>query len=140
VRTGVQATLGFTIGATHDFQVMLGASIRLGTGAWISDPSRDLKVSLVEGTNNRSRFFLVPNDAVAGTYDVLTALWFDRNNSNTINAGDFMVDDRLFAGAMQVRRSTTLSAPMSAAGAGRASRCRRPCARRWTARRWRDAR
>jgi SpoIID/LytB domain len=111
VRTGVQATLGFTVGATHDFQVMLGASIRLGTGAWISDPSRDLKVSLVEGANNRSRFFLVPSDAAAGTYDVLTALWFDRNNSNTINAGDFMVDDRLFAGAMQVRRSTTLSAP-----------------------------
>jgi len=111
VRTGVQATLGFTIGATHDFQVMLGASIRLGTGAWISDPSRDLKVSLVEGTSNRSRFFLVPSDAAAGTYDVLTALWFDRNNSNTINAGDFVVDDRLFAGAMQVRRSTTLSAP-----------------------------
>jgi hypothetical protein len=112
VRTGVQATLGFTIGATHDFQVMLGASIRLGTGAWISDPSRDLKVSLVEGTNNRSRFFLVPNNAVAGTYDVLTALWYDRNNSNTINTGDFMVDDRLFAGVMQVRRSTTISAPV----------------------------
>jgi hypothetical protein len=112
VRTGVQATLGYTINATHDFQVMLGASIRLGTGAWISDPSRDLKVSLVEGTNNRSRFFLVPNDAVAGTYDVLTALWYDRNNSNTINTGDFMVDDRLFAGVMQVRRSTTISAPV----------------------------
>ena len=111
VRTGVQATLGYTISATHDFQVMLGASIRLGAGAWISDPSRDLKVSLVEGVNNRSRFFLVPNDAAAGAYDVLTALWFDRNNSNTINAGDFVVDDRLFAGAMQVRRSTTLSAP-----------------------------
>jgi len=66
----------------------------------------------VEGTSNRSRFFLVPSDAAAGTYDVLTALWFDRNNSNTINAGDFMVDDRLFAGAMQVRRSTTISAPV----------------------------
>jgi hypothetical protein len=111
-RTGVQATLGYTISATHDFQVMLGASIRLGAGAWISDPSRDLKVSLVEGTNSRLRFFLVPNDATAGTYDVLTALWFDRNNSNTINTGDFMVDDRLFAGAMQVRRSTTISAPI----------------------------
>jgi len=112
VRTGVQATLSYTIDATHDFQVMLGASIRLGTGAWLSDPSRDLKVSLVAGVNNRSRFFLVPSDATAGTYDVLTALWFDRNNSNTINTGDFMVDDRLFAGAMQVRRATTISAPV----------------------------
>ncbi len=118
VRTGVQALLGYTINATHDFQVILGASIRLGTGAWISDPSRDLKVSLVEGSNNRSRFFLVPSDATAGTYDVLTALWYDRNNSNTINAGDFMVDDRVFAGAMQVRRSTTLSAPVASGRRG----------------------
>lgn len=118
VRTGVQALLGYTINATHDFQVILGASIRLGTGAWISDPSRDLKVSLVEGANNRSRFFLVPSDAAAGTYDVLTALWYDRNNSNTINTGDFMVDDRVFAGAMQVRRSTTLSAPVASGRRG----------------------
>ncbi len=112
VRTGTQATLGFTVSATHDFQVILGASIRLGTGNWISDAPRDLKVSLVEGANNRSRFFLVPSDAAAGTYDVLTALWYDRNNSNTINTGDFMVDDRLFAGAMQVRRATSISVPM----------------------------
>ncbi len=110
-RTGTQALLGYTITATHDFQVMLGASIRLGTGAWISDPPRDLKVSLVEGSNTRSRFFSIPADATAGTYDVLTALWFDRNNSNTINTGDFMVDDRVFAGALQVRRATTLSVP-----------------------------
>jgi hypothetical protein len=111
VPTGTQAQLSYTISATHEFQVMLGASIRLGAGAWISDPPRDLKVSLVEGTSSRSRLFLVPNDATAGTYDVLTALWFDRNNSGTINAGDFVVDDRLFAGVMQVRRSTILNAP-----------------------------
>ncbi|MFN3690354.1 MAG: SpoIID/LytB domain-containing protein, partial [Fimbriimonadales bacterium] len=111
VRTGTQATLGYTMDATHDFPVILGASIRLGAGSWISDPPRDLKVSLVEGTNNRARFFLVPSDAAAGTYDVLTALWYDRNNSNTINTGDFIVDDRLFAGAMSVRRATTISVP-----------------------------
>ncbi|MCS6923766.1 MAG: Ig-like domain repeat protein, partial [Fimbriimonadales bacterium] len=62
--------------------------------------------------NARSRFFLIPNDATAGAYDVLTALWYDRNNSNTINTGDFMVDDRLFAGAMAVRRTTTLTVPV----------------------------
>ncbi|GIV11225.1 MAG: hypothetical protein KatS3mg020_0716 [Fimbriimonadales bacterium] len=117
VRTGAQAMMGFTINATHDFPVILGASIRLGTGSWISDPSRDLKVSLVEGTNNRSRFFLIPTDAPAGTYDVLTALWFDRNNSNTINTGDFQVDDRLSAGAMQVRRATSIA--VTAAGGRR---------------------
>ncbi len=118
VRTGTQATLGYTVNATHDFQVMLGASIRQGTGSWLSDPPRDLKVSLVEGTNSRARFFLVPSDAVAGTYDVLTALWYDRNNSNTINTGDFLVDDRLFAGAMQVRRATTISVPLASGRRG----------------------
>ncbi|MFN7019167.1 MAG: SpoIID/LytB domain-containing protein [Fimbriimonadales bacterium] len=118
VRTGTQATLGYTVNATHDFQVILGASIRQGTGSWLSDPPRDLKVSLVEGTNNRARFFLVPSDAVAGTYDVLTALWYDRNNSNTINTGDFMVDDRLFSGAMQVRRATTISVPLASGRRG----------------------
>ncbi|MCS6919309.1 MAG: Ig-like domain repeat protein [Fimbriimonadales bacterium] len=120
VRTGAQAVLGFTINATHDFQVMLGASIRLGSNAWISDAPRDLKVSLVEGTNNRSRFFLAPTDAAAGTYDVLTALWFDRNNSNTINTGDFQVDDRIFAGAMQVRRATAISLPLASGRRGQA--------------------
>ncbi|MCX7924574.1 MAG: Ig-like domain repeat protein, partial [Fimbriimonadales bacterium] len=118
VRTGTQATLGFTISSTHDFQVILGASIRLGTGAWISDTSRDLKVSLVEGTNSRARFFLVPSDAAAGTYDVLTALWYDRNNSNTINTGDFQVDDRLFTSAMQVRRATSISVPVASGRRG----------------------
>ena len=118
VRTGVQASLGYTLNATHDFSVMLGASIRLGNGGWLSDPSRDLKVNLVAGTSNRSRFFLVPSNAPAGSYDVLTALWFDRNNSNTINTGDFIVDDRLFAGAMQVRRATTLSAPVASGRRG----------------------
>ncbi|MDW8106872.1 MAG: SpoIID/LytB domain-containing protein [Armatimonadota bacterium] len=111
VRTGTQAQLTYTINATHDFQVMLGASIRLGAGAWISDPARDVRVSLVEGINTRSRMFAITADATAGNYDVLTALWFDRNNSNTINTGDFIVDDRVFAGALQVRRATTLSVP-----------------------------
>lgn len=120
VRTGTQATLGYTISATHDFQVMLGASIRLGTGAWISDAPRDLKVSLVEGTNNRARFFLVPSDAAAGTYDVQTALWYDRNNSNTINTGDFVVDDRVFTGAMQVRRATSVALPAVSGRRGQA--------------------
>ncbi|MCS7272805.1 MAG: hypothetical protein NZ550_01480 [Fimbriimonadales bacterium] len=104
VRPGTQAQLTYAINATHDFQVMLGASIRLGAGAWISDPARDVRVSLAEGVNARSRMFAITADAAAGNYDVLTALWFDRNNSNTINTGDFIVDDRMFAGALQVRR------------------------------------
>lgn len=109
ITAGSQGSLTYTISATHDFAVMLGASIRLGTGSWISDSARDLKVTILEGTTNRSRQFMVPHTAEPGTYDVLSALWFDRNNSNTINTGDFMVDDRLFGSLWSVRRATSLS-------------------------------
>lgn len=109
--TGAQAMLTFTLTATHDFSVILGASIRTGTGSWISDPPRDLKVSLPEGNSTRVRFFQIPPDALPDTYDVLAALWYDRNNSNNINTGDFIVDDRLFSGIWQIRRATTLTVP-----------------------------
>lgn len=113
--TGSQGTLTFTVDSTHDFSVILGASIRTGSGNWISDPPRDLKVSIAQGTSSRIRFFQIPVDAPAGTYDVLSALWYDRNNSNTINTGDFVVDDRLFAGLWGIRRATQISVP-SASG------------------------
>ncbi|MCX7688896.1 MAG: Ig-like domain repeat protein [Fimbriimonadales bacterium] len=109
IATGTQGTLAYTIDATHDFSVILGASIRTGGGDWLSDPTRDLKVSITAGTSNRVRFFQIPPDAAAGMYDVLTALWYDRNNSNSINTGDFMVDDRIFTSLWQVRRATSLT-------------------------------
>ncbi len=109
ITAGSTGSLTYTINATHDFAVMLGASIRLGAGNWISDSARDLKVNILQGTTSRSRQFLVPNTAEPGTYDVLSALWFDRNNSNTINTGDFIVDDRLFSALWSVRRATVLS-------------------------------
>ncbi len=115
ISTGATGLLTFNINATHDFSVMLGASIRLGSGSWISDPPRDVKVNLSTGTQSRNRTFLIPNNAQPGTYDVLTTLWFDRNNSNTINQGDFLVDDRIFSTVWQVRRTTSMSMnPLSA--------------------------
>ncbi len=118
IATGTQGTLAYTIDATHDFSVILGASIRTGSGDWLSDPTRDLKVSITAGTSNRVRFFQIPPDAAAGMYDVLTALWYDRNNSNSINTGDFMVDDRIFTSLWQVRRATSLTVSPASRQAG----------------------
>jgi hypothetical protein len=112
IATGNTGTLSFGITSTHDFNVFLGASIALsGSSSWLSDPARDLRVSLVEGSQSRVRFFAIPADASAGSYDVWAALWYDRNNSGTINTGDFVVDDRIFSSLWQVRRATTLQVP-----------------------------
>ena len=112
VSTGSTGTLTFGISATHEFNVFLGASIALaGSGNWLSDPARDLRVSLVEGSQSRVRYFAVPADAIAGNYDVWAALWYDCNNSGNINTGDFIVDDRIFSSLWQVRRATNLLVP-----------------------------
>ncbi len=112
IATGSMGTLTFGITATHEFNVFLGASIApAGSGNWISDPARDLRVSIAEGTQSRVRYFAIPTDATAGVYDVWTALWYDRNNSGSINTGDFVVDDRIFASLWQVRRATNLLVP-----------------------------
>ncbi len=112
VATGNTGTLTFNITATHEFNVILGASIApAGSGNWLSDPPRDLRVSIGEGNQSRVRFFAVPADALPGGYDVWGALWYDRNNSGNINTGDFVVDDRIFSNLWQVRRATSLQVP-----------------------------
>jgi hypothetical protein len=71
---------------------MLGASIRKsGTSTWISDPAHDVKLNITSGTNNYSRSFTVPCPTSLGFYDLLAALWYDKNNNNTIDASDLVV-------------------------------------------------
>jgi hypothetical protein len=119
VATGTTGTLTFGITSTHDYNLFLGASIALsGSGNWLSDPARDLRVSVVEGSQSRVRFFAVPADASAGSYDIWASLWYDRNNSGTINTGDFVVDDRVFTGVWQVRRATNLLVPAASGRRG----------------------
>ncbi|MCS7066603.1 MAG: Ig-like domain repeat protein [Fimbriimonadales bacterium] len=110
--TGSTGMLTFGVTATHEFNVFLGASIAPASSSnWLSDPARDLRVSIAEGSQSRVRYFAIPADATAGGYDVWAALWYDRNNSGAINTGDFMVDDRIFANLWQVRRATSLQVP-----------------------------
>ena len=58
---------------------------------WISDPPRDIKVSIPPGSSTRSRYFVVPPGTSEGTYDLLVALWFDVNENNAINSGDLLL-------------------------------------------------
>lgn len=109
-RTGSLTTFQYNLTSTHDYNLILGASISpAGTTNWLSDPNRDLRVSVVEGVNTRSRLFLIPTNAAPGNHDIFAALWHDRNNNNRIDAGDFVIEDRILSNALQVRTTTTLT-------------------------------
>jgi hypothetical protein len=82
----------YNITSTGAVSLMLGASIRkAGTTTWISDPAHDVKLNITSGTNNYSRSFTVPCSTSLGFYDLLAALWYDKNNNNTIDASDLVV-------------------------------------------------
>lgn len=82
----------YNVTSTGSVSLFLGASIRkAGTSTWISDPAHDVKLNITSGTNNYSRSFKVPCSASLGFYDLLAALWYDKNNNNTIDASDLVV-------------------------------------------------
>lgn len=67
--------------------IMIGAS--LYNGNYYSDPANDKKVTINIGNDSESRIFVVPAGTPFGTYDLLVALWFDVDENNQINSGDF---------------------------------------------------
>lgn len=82
----------YNVTSTGSISIMFGASIRKsGTTTWISDPAHDVKYNLNSGTSNYSRSFTVPCSALLGLYDLLVALWYDKNNNNAIDASDLVV-------------------------------------------------
>lgn len=83
----------YNVTSTSSMSLMFAASIRKsGTSNWISDPTHDVKYSLTVGTNNYSRSFTVPCSTPIGSYDLLVAMWFDKNYNNIIDQGDFVVN------------------------------------------------
>lgn len=93
---------GVTNNAAVD-NVMLGASIApTGTTTFTSNSANDLKVSLPVGTAGQSRPFAMPLSQLNGSYDLLGALYYDRNNSNTINSGDFVMAELKTIGSVTV--------------------------------------
>jgi hypothetical protein len=94
-------TISNNVTATNPVGLMAGTSIApTGTTNWISDPSHDIKINFNQGTGNYNRLFTIPCSAQAGTYDLLTALWYDKDNNNQINSGDFVVHSKLTPAAL----------------------------------------
>lgn len=90
--------------------VILGASLQpTGGGTVYSDAAHDEVVSILPGTNPYQRLFSIANSQPTGLYDVLGTLYFDRNNSGTINAGDFVLSSRTQVSSLTVQVGTTLS-------------------------------
>jgi hypothetical protein len=82
---------------------MIGTSIApTGTQNWISDPANDIKRTFTQGTANYTRNFVIPCNTAPGTYDLYTALWYDKNNNNQIDGGDFVVSTKITTGAITI--------------------------------------
>jgi hypothetical protein len=83
--------------------MMIGASIApTGTTNWISDPANDIKRNFTPGTANYTRNFKIPCNTAQGVYDLYTALWYDKNNNNTIDGGDFVVSSKITTAALTI--------------------------------------
>ena len=96
VNAGGTFDINYTIEATGIMNVLLGASLRR-SGIDYSDPSYDKLVSLSSNmSNSRTRSFnlteAAPNPVPAGIYEVIVALWSDKNGNGVIDPGtDVMI-------------------------------------------------
>jgi hypothetical protein len=98
-----QIVINNNVTANGTASLMIGTSIApTGTQNWISDPANDIKRTFTQGTANYTRNFVIPCNTVPGTYDLYTALWYDKNNNNLIDGGDFVVSTKITTGAITI--------------------------------------
>jgi hypothetical protein len=103
VAQGSTFTIEYSINTTDAMSLILAASIApTGTTTYTSDPAHDLKVSLFEGPNVVSRTFRVSASQTTGSHDLLVAVWYDKNNNNIIDAGDFVVNSQQYNSALTI--------------------------------------
>jgi len=96
-------TITNTVNATNAVSLIIGASIApAGTTNWISDTPHDVKINFAQGTGNYNCLFTIPCNTQPGVYDILTALWYDKDNNNQINPGDFVVHSKLTQNALTI--------------------------------------
>lgn len=96
-------TITSNVNVTNTVSLMIGASVApSGTSNWISDPAHDIKVNFSQGTANYNRLFTIPCQTQPGNYDLLTAIWYDKDNNNQINQGDFVVHSKLTPNALVI--------------------------------------
>jgi len=98
-----QIAINSNVTSSGTASLMIGASIApTGTTNWISDGTGDVKKTFSQGTANYSRTFKIPCNAANGVYDMYTALWYDKNNNNTIDGGDFVVSSKVTTAALTI--------------------------------------
>ena len=98
-----QVIINNNVTSNNSVSLMIGASIApTGTENWISDPTGDIARTVSQGTANYTRTFKIPCNAASGTYDLLTALWYDKNSNNVIDGGDFVVSSKLTSAALTI--------------------------------------
>ncbi len=103
VAQGSTFSISYSVDATEAMAVMLAASIApTGTTTYTSNPANDLKVNLNSGSNSPSRLFTVPVAESTGSHDLLVALWYDKNNNNTIDGSDFVINSQTYIGAVTI--------------------------------------
>lgn len=98
-----QITINSNVTSNGNTSLMLGASIApTGTTNWISDPANDVKRNFTTGTANYTRNFVIQCNTPSGSYDLYTALWYDKNNNNSIDGGDFVVNTKITTAAITI--------------------------------------
>lgn len=74
--------------AENQARALIGASLRLGSGPFLSDPDNDAPRSLPPGSSPQQRSFRVPADAAPGSYALWVSLYLDADDNGLINSGD----------------------------------------------------
>ncbi len=92
--------------------VWLIATLSLnGTGSPITNTANQVRVNVGSGSQVRSRSFATNTAIATGSYTVVASMLFDRDSSNTVNTGDFLMADRSTTNGLTVSPSTILAIP-----------------------------
>ncbi|MBI5475033.1 MAG: T9SS type A sorting domain-containing protein [Ignavibacteriae bacterium] len=103
VAQGSTFSIQYSVTTTDDMSLILAASIApTGASSFVSDPPRDLKASFFAGGGSVSRNFVVSVSQDTGVYDLLVAVWHDKNNNNIIDTGDFVVHSKQYNAALTI--------------------------------------
>ena len=103
VAQGSTFSIQYSVTTTDDMSLILAASIApTGTSTFVSDTPRDLKASFFAGGGTVSRNFVVSVAQDTGVYDLLVAVWHDKNNNNVIDVGDFVVHSLQYNAALTI--------------------------------------
>lgn len=112
IAPGISFTLNYGISATASATLLIGASVApTGTTTFYNYAAGDIERTVPSGTSTQTRTFVLATNAPVGVYDLYGTLYFDRDNTNTVSTGDFVVADRVTTGAFTADPSTVLVFP-----------------------------